>query len=295
MTSSSRCCFADRLTSKAVDSRFASFYTPGFRFSCLPLSDERLWTGCWSAGDGPIRVAKKRIAKKSTARRAGSSAKAKQAGAAKSGKKKAKAAAQKAVRKRATAARSNPTAKSVTNRAVKKVKARVAKHAKSKKTVKKQHSRQAQPSEKPPATALDPIQFPEEPVPMPKTYLTSKELKEFKELVLAKRRELAGDVSHLTDEVTHRGSQGDGQRSSMPIHMADIGSDNWEHEFTIGLIANERELLHELDGALARIENKTYGICRATHKRITKARLRAKPWAKYCIDYARTRDEGGAP
>ena len=78
----------------------------------------------------------------------------------------------------------------------------------------------------------------------------------------------------------------------MPIHMADLGSDNWEQEFTLGLIANERIRVQEIDNALARIADKTYGVCLATHKRISVARLRAKPWAKYCIEYARLRDEG---
>ena len=80
----------------------------------------------------------------------------------------------------------------------------------------------------------------------------------------------------------------------MPIHMADLGTDNWEQEFTLGLIANERDRIRDIDEALARIENKTYGICIATRKRISRARLRAKPWAKYCIEYARALEEGRA-
>jgi len=80
--------------------------------------------------------------------------------------------------------------------------------------------------------------------------------------------------------------------SSMPTHMADIGSDNWEQEFTLGLIENERSLIREIDEALDRIRNRTYGICLGTNKIIHKARLRAKPWAKYCIEYARKRELG---
>jgi DnaK suppressor protein len=128
-----------------------------------------------------------------------------------------------------------------------------------------------------------------------KTYLTTKELREFRDLLIAKRAELAGDVTHLTDGISNRKGENGGQQSSMPIHMADLGSDNWEHEFTLGLIANERQRIREIDEALARIDDKTYGICVATNKQITKARLRAKPWAKYCIDYARAREEGRAP
>lgn len=147
----------------------------------------------------------------------------------------------------------------------------------------------------PPADFGDLTAFPEETRPLPKTPLTDKDLGEFKRLLLRKRNELVGDVRRLTSEAFNRRGEGAGEHSSMPIHMADLGSDNWEQEFTLGLIANEEAVVREIDEALERIENKTYGICLATRKRISKARLRAKPWAKYCIDYARARDEGRAP
>ena len=122
--------------------------------------------------------------------------------------------------------------------------------------------------------------------------MTEDELETFQGLLLEKRRELCGDVALLTDEALNSKGHGPGEQSSMPIHMADLGSDNWEQEFTLGLIENEQALVREIDGALARIADKTYGICLATHKRISKARLRAKPWAKYCIEHARALEEG---
>jgi DnaK suppressor protein len=134
-----------------------------------------------------------------------------------------------------------------------------------------------------------------EPKPLPKTRLSQKQLGEFKRLLLAKRAELQGNVVNMTDQSLQRGETGDGGFSSMPIHMADLGTDNWEKEFNLDLIANEQALVKEIDEALERIENGTYGVCLATHKPITLARLRAKPWAKYCIEYARKREEGRLP
>jgi len=136
---------------------------------------------------------------------------------------------------------------------------------------------------------------PEPEAPPVKTYLTAKELKDFKVLLLDKRAELAGDVERLTSEALNRKSGGVNEQSTMPIHMADLGSDTWEQDFTLGLIANEQALVREIDDALARIEDRTYGMCVATDKPISKERLRAKPWAKYCIEYARLREEGRAP
>ncbi len=136
---------------------------------------------------------------------------------------------------------------------------------------------------------------PEEEKPVaavPKTRLSPAELQEFKELLLAKRAELSGDVWNLSRETLDNRNSGGGTHSSMPIHMADLGSDNWEHEFTLGLIENEQVRIREIDEALDRIANETYGVCLATHKRISKARLRAKPWAKFCIEHARALEEG---
>ena len=143
------------------------------------------------------------------------------------------------------------------------------------------------------ASSQDPIQFQEEK-PLPKTFLSPEELAEFKERLLAKRQELAGDVEHLANDSMARNSESGADHSSMPIHMADLGSDNWEHEFTLGLIANEKDRIRKIDEALVRIEDQTYGICLATHKRIRRARLRAKPWAKYCIEQAQAREDGRA-
>jgi len=78
----------------------------------------------------------------------------------------------------------------------------------------------------------------------------------------------------------------------MPVHMADVGTDNYEQEFTLGLLESERQLLGEINAALGRIGQGTYGVCVGTGQPIGEARLRAKPWAKYSIEYARM-IEGG--
>ncbi len=131
---------------------------------------------------------------------------------------------------------------------------------------------------------------------LPKTRLPPKEVDEFRRLLLGKRAELVGDVSHMTDEALRNHQPGGaGNLSKVPIHMADVGSDNWEQEFTLDLVDTERRLLKEIDAALERIALQTFGICEATHKPIKKQRLRAKPWARFCIEYARERELGRQP
>ena len=60
----------------------------------------------------------------------------------------------------------------------------------------------------------------------------------------------------------------------------------------MGLMYSERKLLKETHDALERIEQGTYGICESTGKQIRKARLEARPWARYCVEYARMLEQG---
>jgi RNA polymerase-binding transcription factor DksA len=124
-----------------------------------------------------------------------------------------------------------------------------------------------------------------------RSHVTTEELSEFRQVLLDKRRELVEDMVNLEGEAKRSGTEG-GAASTMPIHMADLGSDTWEQEFTLNLIEKEHTIVREIDEALDRIQNKTYGTCLATGKTISKARLRVKPWAKYCIEYARKRELG---
>jgi DnaK suppressor protein len=123
-----------------------------------------------------------------------------------------------------------------------------------------------------------------EPARPLKTRLSKKELAHYRDLLLIKRAELVGDLSAMEAEALR--SSG-GNISHMPIHMADIGTDTYDQDFMLGLAEAERRQLREIDAALQRIEDGTYGVCHMTGKDIPKARLDAKPWAKYTIEAAR--------
>lgn len=110
--------------------------------------------------------------------------------------------------------------------------------------------------------------------------LLKKELEMFKTLLLEKRNELLGNVSHMEKDALREDRS---DLSNMPIHMADAGTDSYEQEFTLGLMDGERKLISEIDQALDRIEDGTYGICQANGEPIPKPRLEAIPWARYCV------------
>ena len=112
-------------------------------------------------------------------------------------------------------------------------------------------------------------------------------------MLLEKRAEIIGDVSSMENEALKKSRlDAAGDLSSMPIHMADIGTDNYEQEFALGLLDSERKLLHEINECPQRIEDGVYGICEGTGEPIPKARLEASPWARYCVAYARLIEHG---
>lgn len=126
-----------------------------------------------------------------------------------------------------------------------------------------------------------------------KSRLSAASIEHFKQLLLEKRREILKNVNEIEDEALKKSRlDATGDLSSMPIHMADLGTDNFEQEFVLGLMDSERKLLHEIDDALQRIDEGTYGICEGTGKPIRKARLEAQPWARYCVIYARMLEQG---
>ena len=116
---------------------------------------------------------------------------------------------------------------------------------------------------------------------------TKREAKPFKEVLLAIRSRLRGDVSALADAALKKTrSEANGDLSSMPIHMADVGTDAFEQEFTLSLMQTEEGTLEHVEDALERIEEGAYGICTECSSRIPKARLHAIPYASLCIHCA---------
>ena len=123
--------------------------------------------------------------------------------------------------------------------------------------------------------------------------LTAKERREFRKMLFERRRLLVGDVNHMQDSTMHKPlSAASGDLSTVPYHMADVGTDNFEHEFTLGLIENEEGELREIDEAIGRIDDKTFGVCEDCEKPIPRERLRAIPYARLCIACKRNTESG---
>ncbi|VAX38693.1 hypothetical protein MNBD_PLANCTO02-2818 [hydrothermal vent metagenome] len=118
---------------------------------------------------------------------------------------------------------------------------------------------------------------------------------EFKKLLQSIKARLRGDVDQLTQEALSASANG----SKSPTHMAELGTQSYEQEFSLQFIENDQEVLNEIDDALYRIEQGTYGQCEgcladnksAAKSRIPKGRLRVIPYARNCVECERKREE----
>lgn len=126
---------------------------------------------------------------------------------------------------------------------------------------------------------------------MKKRFL-KKDLKDFKKIVLKKKEEILDDLKHISDDTLRKSQkEASGDISGYTYHMADVATDNYDREFSLGLASNERKSLYELDDALKRIEEGTFGICDDCQGGIPKIRLRAVPSARLCIKCQKKREK----
>ncbi|MCD4781506.1 MAG: hypothetical protein K8S27_13310 [Candidatus Omnitrophica bacterium] len=114
--------------------------------------------------------------------------------------------------------------------------------------------------------------------------MDKKNMEYFKKLLIKMKLDLIHDIRSMTH------SPGSDENDSKDVsghvmHMADVATDMYDREFNLGLASTEREILQKIDEALRRIEEGTFGVCLGTSKLIAKARLKAIPYAEYCLKY----------
>lgn len=117
-----------------------------------------------------------------------------------------------------------------------------------------------------------------------KSPLAKKDLERFRLMLVRKRAELLGDITTLEQEAL-RGESG--SLSNLPQHLAEQGSETYEQSLQLDLAAQDRKLIKEIDEAISRIDNGSYGVCEITGKPIKMERLEELPWARYTIEAQR--------
>jgi RNA polymerase-binding transcription factor DksA len=118
--------------------------------------------------------------------------------------------------------------------------------------------------------------------------MTKSERESYRRRLLTLRDRITSDVSHLADEALNPGGgEGESNLSHVPIHMADLGSDSYEHDNTLNLMSADRQLLEEITLALRRIDGEAFGRCEECQQPIPRERLRELPYARHCVTCAR--------
>ncbi|NOX85898.1 MAG: TraR/DksA family transcriptional regulator [Chlorobi bacterium] len=116
-----------------------------------------------------------------------------------------------------------------------------------------------------------------------KTRYSDEELEEFKEIILNKLEKAREDLKLLTEAYTNH-SEHDTNDTSPTFKVLEEGQQVLSKEENSRLAARQQRFINNLENALVRIQNKTYGICRVTGKLISKERLRAVPHATLSIE-----------
>jgi DnaK suppressor protein len=119
--------------------------------------------------------------------------------------------------------------------------------------------------------------------------LKNKELGQFRDLLLSLQARLRGDVQTLST-----GALGAAADSKSPTHMAELGTETYEQDFSLRVMESDQEVLKEIRVALKKIEEGTYGICEGCVEHgkppskcwIPKTRLKVIPHARYCVNCA---------
>jgi len=112
--------------------------------------------------------------------------------------------------------------------------------------------------------------------------MNKRELQKFEKLLLAERERLVKEVLQLEEENLGEAERPLGEDMSS---FAEVGTESWDRETALRVASAESEAVREIDEALDRIQNGTYGICEGTGKQIPKARLEVFPWARYTVEH----------
>jgi DnaK suppressor protein len=119
--------------------------------------------------------------------------------------------------------------------------------------------------------------------------LKPQEVEHFRKLLLDLRNRYMQKMGELAEEALTPEAAG---MSASPSHLGDVGSDYYSQELSLDLIENERAALYEIEEALRRLEQGTYGVCEECDQPIARERLELLPYTRYCIQCARKIEAG---
>ncbi|MDP3730119.1 MAG: TraR/DksA family transcriptional regulator [Candidatus Omnitrophota bacterium] len=134
------------------------------------------------------------------------------------------------------------------------------------------------------AKAIKAVKAPARPKKIKIKRMPKKDLNKYRALLVKEREKIGGGIDHITQDALKTSQrEASGDLSGYSFHMADVASDNYEVEFSLGRASDEQNILYTIDEALKRVEDGSYGSCTQCGKQIPKKRLNALPHTELCI------------
>ena len=121
--------------------------------------------------------------------------------------------------------------------------------------------------------------------------LSKEQLKQFRQLLITDRAKLAGEIKSIAQEASKSPREASGDLSAYTLHMADMAADTYDRELSMSIVSTEQEVLYEIDDALKRLDDGSFGVCQSCSEPITMSRLKAVPYASLCIACQRKKEQ----
>ena len=112
----------------------------------------------------------------------------------------------------------------------------------------------------------------------------------FREALLEERKRVAAAIQNLHDENPGTLAEDAGEETAYDNHLADTATETYDRELDYTLEENSEHVLAEIDAALKRLDDGTFGVCTNCGQPIAVERLEDRPWATLCIDCKRLRE-----
>ena len=114
--------------------------------------------------------------------------------------------------------------------------------------------------------------------------MLKKDLDKYKKLLQKKKEEVIKAMKQIEQDNLQSPRDAAGDLSGYSLHIADSATDSYDREFSLGLATNAQKILYEIDEALKRVDEKTFGDCLTCTKPVNRRRLTAIPYARLCIE-----------
>ena len=121
--------------------------------------------------------------------------------------------------------------------------------------------------------------------------LSKEQVKQFRQLLITERTKCTEEIKTLAQEASKSPREASGDLSAYTVHMADMAADTYERELSMNIVSSEQEILYQIDDALKRLDDGSFGTCQQCSQPILMSRLKAVPYASLCISCQRVKEQ----